>query len=609
MSILENNQIADFENDEKVFSQENEKLKIEANNNPLPTILCRTKKNNPNYFSIFFANQKFYDAFSLTEFDIIGKNYDFLFEDLDLDYSSEDQIEYIRLIKAVKDLESCSVLIPIENQKDYSSYLYKLSFNPIEVGNHDYHYAEVVFEKTDRSLNDGLEGYDKKNSNSVLLKNLERTLRKERLLREVASLIISDLPIGEISHKVALVLCEYLKADRCLIHDYQDSQTTFIVEHSNNYTAKFFTDKSDKEGLSNVAKYINFHNRFFEKFGNKDQKSFLTIIENVVSDHNFDVIRDVCNKLSISSVIAVTTTFNGRINGGIYIHQSTQRSWLEDEVELVQMIADQFSIAVDRSQSIEKVMVTNHALMERTIELRESLKQEQEMRKMQNEFVALVSHEFKTPLQIIDSTRELISRKIKNFNLKDESFDKALERIKSGIQRMNGLIHSTLNLARMESGDGKIRVECQVFDLKAFVLDIIEKNSNLATNKQIKILVKVDELPTDFNGDSKLLDHSITNIISNAIKYSKNNSTVKILAKSNDKKVALRVVDQGIGIPKDDLANIGQKFFRAKNTLSVAGTGIGIYLTKHFIELHGGDVLIESEQDVGTSVTVTLPRK
>ena len=607
--MLENAQIQDLQNDEKVFSNEIERLKLTLTKNNLPAVLCRTKRNNPNYFSIFFANQKFFENFSLDEFSVLGKSYDFLFEDLDLDYSSEDHIEYVRLIKAIKSLESCSVVIPIEHREDMRLHSYKISFTPIDVGNLNYHYATIVFEKTAQVGEDSHESAEKKISNSVLLKNLERTLRKERLLREVASFIISDLPISEISRKIAMVLCEYLKADRCLIHDYQESQTTFIVEHCNDYTTKFFQDKNDKEGLTNVAKYINFHNRFFEKFGNKDQKTFLTIIENVKSDQNFDVIRPICDRLSIASIVAVTTTFNDKINGGIYIHQSSQRSWLEDEVELVQMIADQFSIAVDRSQSIEKVMVTNHALMERTVELREALKQEQEMRKMQNEFVALVSHEFKTPLQIIDSTRELITRKIKNFNLNDESFDKALERIKSGIQRMNGLIHSTLNLARMESGDGKIKVEFQTFDLREFILDIIEKNSNLATNKQIKILVKVDDLPTSFNGDSKLLDHSITNIISNAIKYSRNNTTVKILAKANDTKVALRVIDQGIGIPKDDLANIGQKFFRAKNTLSVAGTGIGIYLTKHFIELHGGNVLIESEQDVGTSVTVTLPRK
>ena len=114
-------------------------------------------------------------------------------------------------------------------------------------------------------------------------------------------------------------------------------------------------------------------------------------------------------------------------------------------------------------------------------------------------------------------------------------------------------------------------------------------------------------MPTEFNGDSKLLDHAFTNIISNAIKYSPDNTTVKVMSKSNDQKVLLRIVDQGIGIPEDEVKNIGQKFFRAKNTLEVAGTGIGIYLTKNFIELHKGSLKIESKLNVGTSITVTLP--
>ena len=207
----------------------------------------------------------------------------------------------------------------------------------------------------------------------------------------------------------------------------------------------------------------------------------------------------------------------------------------------------------------------------------------------------------------IYSTRELLVRKLKNHNVIDETIDKALDKIKSGIQRMNGLIHSTLNLAKMENSENAIKVEYEILDLQKFILDIIDKNSNLATNKNIKVEVKISELPQKFKGDPKLLDHSLTNIISNAIKYSGNNTTVKILARANDKKLAIRITDQGIGIPKEDISNVGTKFFRAKNTLSVAGTGIGLYLTKHFIELHGGSVLIESEVNVGTSVTVTLP--
>ena len=123
----------------------------------------------------------------------------------------------------------------------------------------------------------------------------------------------------------------------------------------------------------------------------------------------------------------------------------------------------------------------------RSLQLKDLLKQEQEMRKMQNEFVALVSHEFKTPLQIIDGNRELIGRKLKNANFAEESVFGYLDKVKSGIQRMNGLINSTLHLAKMENGDGKIKVDLQEINLFKLIDDIIDKNTNLAQQKNIKI--------------------------------------------------------------------------------------------------------------------------
>jgi signal transduction histidine kinase len=580
-------------------------LKQSVEANPDAAIICESKEHNPNFFSVIFANKKFYETFELDEFELMGKNYDFLFADLD--YSSEDQLEYVRLIKAVKAFDPCSIILMLSDIA-LGEVKYKITFIPTDFTDLAGH-RHAVFSFQKMEIEEVAKQHEEKNSaNLGLLKNLERTLYNERLLREVSYLIISDLPIDEIAQKIAKILGEHLKADRCLLHDYKNANTSFVTEYHNSYTQPMFKDVHDEEGLKILAKYINFQNHFHQRYGDNDKNSSLVVVEDVAVDNNFNRIRDICEKFSIASQIAVTTSFNGKVNGGIYIQQSDKKNWLTDEIELVEMIADQFSIAVDRSDSIERVMVANHSLIEKTSQLKEALENEQEMRKMQSEFVALVSHEFKTPLQIIDSTRELLTRKIKNHNIIDESIDKALERIKNGILRMNGLIHSTLNLARMENGENKIKVEYETFDLKKFIFDIIEKNSNLAMNKNIQILTSIDELPFDFYGDSKLLDHSITNIISNAVKYSKNDTTVRILAKANDKKVALRVIDQGMGIPKEDLANIGQKFFRAKNTLSVAGTGIGIYLTKHFIQLHGGDFAIDSEINVGTTVTVTLPR-
>ena len=171
------------------------------------------------------------------------------------------------------------------------------------------------------------------------------------------------------------------------------------------------------------------------------------------------------------------------MNGGIYLHQSQKNAWIEDEIDLIEIVSEQFSIALDRSNSIQKVMIANHSLMEKTLQLKDSLKQEQEMRKMQNEFVALVSHEFKTPLQIIDGNRELISRKLKNANFTEESVFGYLDKVKSGIQRMNGLINSTLHLAKMENSDGKIKVDLQKMDLFKLIDDIIDKNTNVLKAK------------------------------------------------------------------------------------------------------------------------------
>lgn len=603
----ENNPTEELQNSDKisdeVICEEYDVFRRMINMNHKAAILCKVKEKNPNYLSIVCANKKFYETFAVNEANLIGKSYDFLFDDLDVGYSSDNQLEYVRLVKDVKDSRPCSIIADLEDfRPNPSKTRFKIDFSPIET---DKSYSTFVFEEVGFAN----EGEDSKRgvADVGLLKNLERALHNETLLREISYLIVSDMPLQEIAQNIAIELCQYLKVDRCLIHDFRRGNTSFISEHCNSYTKPMFSGAKDKEKLQMLVRYINFQNHFHKKVLERNKKSSIIDIENVASDSSFQSIRDICKEFSIAAEISIITSFNNKVNGGIYIHQAEQRNWTVDEIDLLGTVADQFSLAIDRSNSIERVMIANHELLEKTQQLKEALKEEKNMRKMQSEFVALVSHEFKTPLQIIDSTRELLVRKIKSHNIMDESIDKSFERIKSGIQRMNGLIHSTLNLAKMESGNSKITVERQMFNIKNFILDIVEKNSNLATNKNIKVDARIDDLPEEFNGDSKLLDHSITNIISNAIKYSKNDSTVKIFAKTGKTKILIKVVDQGIGIPQDDLKNVGQKFFRAKNSLAVAGTGIGLYLTKYFIELHGGSVLIESEINVGTSVSVILP--
>ena len=95
-----------------------ENLKNRIKEKSEAAILCKAKNNNPNYLSIIYANEKFYEIFGISEANLIGKSYDFLFNDLDFDYSSEDQIEYIRLIKAVKDFHQSSVIVSLSDHKE-----------------------------------------------------------------------------------------------------------------------------------------------------------------------------------------------------------------------------------------------------------------------------------------------------------------------------------------------------------------------------------------------------------------------------------------------------------------------------------------------------------
>ena len=586
-----------------------EDLKALVNNNLQGAFLCTSlKADNPNYLAIIHANEIFSKSFNISQEDLIGKSYDFLFDNIDINYSSEDQLEYIRLIKTIKDLHECSVVMKLNHHHENEQQIakFKINFKPIfqkSDTSHKKFYAIFTFEKID---GEAIAVEENKSQNQLLVKNLERALNSEKLLREISYLIISDKPVKEIAQSVAKSLVQHLKIDRCIIHDYKNGVPNFIIEYCSSRLPPMLDDS--KESYQKATRYINFQNIFYQKIKIRDKNSAIFIADDVRSDPSFSSFQNFFNEFSITSQIAAITSFDGVINGGIYLFQSEKRSWTIDAIELIELVTDQLAIAIDRSYSIEKVMIANHNLLSKTLELKEAVKKEKALRKVQSEFVALVSHEFKTPLQIIDSTRELIARKLKLINPSDDSFDKYLDRIKSGIQRMGGLISSTLNLAKIETANAEIKVERQNFDINHLINDIIAKTSNLCINKNIKITTKFDGEKLEINGDAKLLEHCFTNIISNAIKYSPNNTAVTIITKSDDEKIAIRVTDNGIGIPQDDLSNIGNKFFRAKNTLSVSGTGIGLYLTKYFIELHRGSVLIKSKLNIGTSVTVILPR-
>ena len=232
--------------------------------------------------------------------------------------------------------------------------------------------------------------------------------------------------------------------------------------------------------------------------------------------------------------------------------------------------------------------------------LSEALDRERERNEDQRQFVAMVSHEFKTPLAIIDgcATRlEQLSSKI------DEAeHDKRTGKIKQAVKRLIRLIESTLTATRLETGS--ISFDPQPCDLVQLIEDVVGQQQEAVNHK---IRLEFDPMPPNIEADRKLLDQVFTNLIANAAKYSPEQDTIWVRGRHFHDRVVIEIEDQGVGIPAKEIPYLFRRFYRATTSTGIVGTGLGLHIAKHFIELHQGQIDVSSVEGQGTIFKVSLP--
>lgn len=221
----------------------------------------------------------------------------------------------------------------------------------------------------------------------------------------------------------------------------------------------------------------------------------------------------------------------------------------------------------------------------------------------QNNFVSNASHELRTPLTIISSEAELAISKTDVSPEQREVFGT----IYSEAEKLGQILNSLLTLAQSGFDGKKQRWESIRIDELLMTASESIKRINIDSNIQIDL----EDMPTDehllyVSGNSNLLRLAVTNIISNACKYS-DNRMVKIRLLTENNKVIISITDQGIGIPESELQHIFEPFFRASNTHSYEGHGVGLPLTLNIIRLHRGSIGIRSDVGKGTEIKVFLP--
>lgn len=265
----------------------------------------------------------------------------------------------------------------------------------------------------------------------------------------------------------------------------------------------------------------------------------------------------------------------------------------------------------------KRLQVQNEQLQMAATLLTRSLQQERELSQMKSDFISVVSHEFRTPLTTIQSASELLEY----YEWTKEERVEQLHQIQFEVKHMTALMEDVLFLSRTNANKSKINLS--KFDLLKFCSQLLRqmqrtfaKNCTLLSSLHLfanfNISIENPHLQSDLpelivEMDEKILRQILTNLITNAIKYSPQNSTINFSYNVDQTHVTFIISDQGIGIPEEDLEHLFSAFHRGKNVGILPGTGLGLSIVKNCIDVHNGSISVKSQLNIGTEFTVTLP--
>jgi two-component system OmpR family sensor kinase len=258
------------------------------------------------------------------------------------------------------------------------------------------------------------------------------------------------------------------------------------------------------------------------------------------------------------------------------------------------------AVAVFRDDALALV-ASRRRLLEQAAALEQGLENERRLTAQQRDFVSMTSHEFRTPLTIIDGHAQRLIRMKDRADPADAAERGA--RIRSAVQRITNIMDSLLGASRVL--DGRAVFHPCKHDPGALLRDACQAHRD-ATRGAL-ITEEFGELPATIHGDPKLLFHAFSNLISNAIKYSPPGSPTEVAARWDGNWLVVQVRDHGIGIPARDRARLFERYFHGSNATSIAGTGVGLHLVSMVVTLHQGEVAVESVEGVGSRFVVRLP--
>lgn len=286
-------------------------------------------------------------------------------------------------------------------------------------------------------------------------------------------------------------------------------------------------------------------------------------------------------------------------------------SW-EDEVKITEneshYILRNFYPMVNDAGEVELVIgygidITNRKKVEKQIIA--NLEKEKQLTESKSNFITTVSHEIRTPLSVISLSAEAMQMYAENVSAPLKiKFEGKLKQIESEIDRLTNIISEVITIEKIESG--AFSIQKSPFEFKEFITNLVERQSKIQEDGRVANL-QISGKAETINADKMKLGIAIDNLLSNAFKYSPKMPAPKLSVKFNPKNIQIKVTDYGLGIPESYTEKLFKLFERAENVAHIRGTGIGLFIVKQIVELHGGSIQYTANPEGGSIFTVNIP--
>ena len=304
-------------------------------------------------------------------------------------------------------------------------------------------------------------------------------------------------------------------------------------------------------------------------------------------------------RLAVSEVV-----LNDRIIFTGIVHDLSKIKETEEKLRIANENLE--SVVDERTQELEDVvnelLKSNRKLEESQLDLKIALQKEKDLNELKSRFVSMASHEFRTPLSTIMSSASLIARYGGDEN--EVKREKHISRIKSAVSNLTGILNDFLSLSKLE--EGKVQVQIAPVNISELCEEITSELSSIMKPGQT-IDKKIEGNEQMVHTESRILKNTLFNLISNATKYSGENSTIHCTIIYEKEDIFFHVRDEGIGIPESEQQYLFERFFRASNVETIQGTGLGLNIVKRYVNLLNGSISFVSKEGEGSTFTLKIP--